>query len=73
MTQGRTSLMGRSCVAAAIIAAVVLTERDRSAAQSAGPEMLDPSLTVRTAVSGLTTPIGMAFIGHDEMLVLARD
>ena len=34
--------------------------------------MLDPGPGVRTAVSGLTQPIAMAFIGRDDMLVLEK-
>ena len=35
--------------------------------------MLDPSLRVRTVVSGLTLPIGLAFLAPNEMLVLEKD
>jgi glucose/arabinose dehydrogenase len=35
--------------------------------------MLDPNLGVRTVVSGLMSPIGLAFIGPNEMLVLEKD
>ena len=34
--------------------------------------MVDPDLAVRTAVSGLSQPISMAFIGKREMLVLEK-
>jgi glucose/arabinose dehydrogenase len=36
------------------------------------PEVLDPDLAVRTAVSGLSQPTSMAFIGHDHFLVLEK-
>jgi aldose sugar dehydrogenase len=36
------------------------------------PEVLDPDLAVRTAVSGLTQPTSMAFLGHDDFLVLEK-
>jgi hypothetical protein len=39
----------------------------------AAPEMLDPSLTVRRVVSGLDMPIGLAFLGERDMLVLEKD
>jgi aldose sugar dehydrogenase len=42
-------------------------------AQVSGPEMLDPSLQVRTVVSGLTNPIGLAFLAPGDMLVLEKD
>ncbi len=42
-------------------------------AAQAGPTMLDPSLTVRTVVSGLTTPSSIAFLGPNDMLVLEKN
>jgi glucose/arabinose dehydrogenase len=42
-------------------------------AQPAGPTVLDPDLAVRTAAAGLTTPVSMAFLGLDDMLVLEKD
>src|SRR6266498_3578226 len=42
-------------------------------AAQAGPTMLDPSLTVRTVVSGLTTPSSIAFLGPTDMLVLEKN
>jgi aldose sugar dehydrogenase len=36
------------------------------------PEVLDPDLAVREAVSGLVQPTSMAFIGHDDFLVLEK-
>jgi glucose/arabinose dehydrogenase len=41
-------------------------------AQAQEPEVVDPDLAVRTAVSGLSQPISMAFIGKREMLVLEK-
>ena len=37
-----------------------------------GPEVLDPDLEVRTAASGLVQPTSMAFLGHDDFLVLEK-
>lgn len=37
-----------------------------------GPAMTDPSLRVTTAVGGLNQPIGMAFLGPGDMLVLEK-
>jgi aldose sugar dehydrogenase len=42
-------------------------------AAPAGPTMLDPSLTLRTVVSGLTTPTSIAFLGPSDMLVLEKN
>lgn len=36
------------------------------------PELLDPRLTVRTVVSGLAQPTGMAFLGPDDFLVTEK-
>ena len=55
-------------------ALVVLTLTFQAGAQApAGPEMLVPRLAVRTAVSGLTLPISMAFLGPSDFLVLEKD
>ena len=43
------------------------------AAAQAGPTVVDPRLAVRTAADGLTTPISIAFLGDDDMLVLEKD
>jgi len=42
-------------------------------AQAPGPQMLDPGLAVRTVVSGLALPIGIAFLGPNDMFVLQKD
>ncbi len=39
---------------------------------SSDPCMVDPNLSVRTVVSGLTEPTGMAFLGPDDFLVLEK-
>lgn len=38
-----------------------------------GPTMLHPGLDVRPVISGLTTPISMAFLSDNEMLVLEKN
>ncbi len=37
------------------------------------PTLVDPHLDVRTAASGFTTPVSLAFIGPNEMLVLEKN
>jgi glucose/arabinose dehydrogenase len=63
-------------VAAVVLVGGVLVgapvQRGAQAAE-AGPTMLDPSLTVRTVVSGLTTPTSIAFLGPNDMLVLEKN
>src|SRR5215216_3461713 len=43
------------------------------AAQGAGPQVLDPRLSVRTVLSGLTTPTTMAFLSPTEFFVLEKN
>ena len=43
------------------------------AAQATGPQMLDPRLSVRTVLSGLTTPTTMAFLSPTEFFVLEKN
>ena len=59
----------RRAVAVAAVAAPLALA---SAASAQEPEVLDPDLEVSTAVSGLTQPVTMAFIGDDDMLVLEK-
>jgi aldose sugar dehydrogenase len=60
------------CVVA--ISAVGMMSRGGLTAQSTGPEMLDPSLRVRTVASAaLEVPIGMAFLGANDWLVIEKD
>src|SRR5207253_9690999 len=40
---------------------------------ASGPAMLDPNLSVKTVVSGLSQPTSMAFIGNNDFLVLEKD
>jgi glucose/arabinose dehydrogenase len=42
-------------------------------AQAAGPSLVDPKLAVRTVLGGLVTPIGLAFLGPADMLVLEKN
>src|SRR5262245_47646732 len=71
MKPGRTAF-----VLLAILAAILLTLHTRNGnlvqAQTVSPQMLDPDLSVRTVVSGLTMPTSMAFLGDDDILVLEK-
>ena len=58
--------------AAVLVLATTIVVRDPAQAQN-GPQMLNPQLSVRTVVDGLDMPIGMAFLGLDDMLVLEKD
>src|SRR5262245_50673417 len=46
---------------------------NKVAAQSPAPSVTDPNLSVRTVVSGLITPVSMAFIGPNDILVLEKN
>lgn len=37
------------------------------------PEVVDPNLEVRTVVTGLITPVSLAFLGPDDFLVLEKN
>ena len=65
----------RTIALAAIISglAVTLGALAPPAAAQTGPTVVDPNLGVRTAVSGLTTPSTMAFIGPNDFLVLEKN
>ena len=41
-------------------------------AEADGPRLVDRNLAVRAVVSGLEQPIGVAFVGDDDMLVLEK-
>ena len=45
----------------------------RVRAQETGPSMVHPNLAVRPIVSGLVTPITMAFLGTNDILVLEKN
>jgi glucose/arabinose dehydrogenase len=59
------------CAGCALFAGATLTSA--TLAQDSGPQMLNPALAVRTVVSGLDLPIGLAFLGHNDLLVLEKD
>jgi aldose sugar dehydrogenase len=66
--------MRRMRRALALAAAIPLALAGTAAAQTQppAPEVLDPGLEVRPAVSGLVLPTSMAFLGHDDFLVLEK-
>ncbi len=75
----RRKLARRACAAIAVAAtaltmifilpnAAVLLR-----AQTSGPTMTVPNLAVRTAVDGLVTPIGLAFLSDSEWFVIEKN
>jgi hypothetical protein len=67
------SWLGRACFAALVVAAATGLRSDARAQGAAAPEMLEPTLGVRTAVAGLNMPIGLAFLGANDMFVIEKD
>ena len=65
----RTRWMRRALTLAVMTPLVVAPA---AAAQTPAPEVVDPDLEVRTAATGLTQPISMAFLARDDMLVLEK-
>lgn len=55
-------------MSSAVLAAAIAGQ-----AQDTGPQVLDRSLQVRTVVSGIDVPIGIAFLGRNDMLVLEKN
>jgi glucose/arabinose dehydrogenase len=62
----------KASLAMAAVALLAGSGAPPGAAQG-GPTMLDPSLTVRPVVSGLTTPSSIAFLGANDMLVIEKN
>ena len=74
----RRSVFGRACAGVAVAAAALTTTFIIATpvplpARALAPVMTVPNLAVRTAVDGLVTPIGLAFISHSEWLVIEKD
>jgi aldose sugar dehydrogenase len=65
--------LSRACFAVAVVAAAVAGIRIGTQAQGASPQMLDRSLDVRAVISGLNMPIGLAFLGANDMFVIEKD
>ena len=56
----------------AIVLALAVPPAVAGGASAQAPEVVDPGLTVSTAATGLIQPTTMAFIGHDDFLVLEK-
>ena len=69
---GRGMRWMRRGIALAVTAPLALAGTAAAQTPPPAPEVLDPDLAVRTAASGLVQPTSMAFIGHDDFLVLEK-
>jgi glucose/arabinose dehydrogenase len=67
-----TTVRARALLLAALGAIVLAGLSTSASAQEDGPVMLEPSLGVRTLVSGLNQPTSLAFIGPNDLLVLQK-
>jgi aldose sugar dehydrogenase len=68
----KRSWLGLACVAA-VAALMADAMRVGVGAQVATPSMVDPSLGVRRVVGELEAPIGVAFLGANDLLVLEKN
>ncbi len=68
---GYRRLAGRA-LALAIAAPLAVSGGAAAQTPAPPPTVVDPGLEVRTAASGLTQPISMAFLGRDDFLVLEK-
>ena len=62
---------GIACVATVITGILITGQAPTIEAQ--GPTVVDSNLEVRTVASGLTTPIGVAYLDADDLLVLEKN
>ena len=71
----RLGINSRAVLLAVAVSATIVIYLGSAKAQQpvTGPEILSPALTVRTVVSGLDSPISMAFLAPDDFLVLEKD
>src|SRR5687768_13847696 len=69
----RRVYLGTAATSALLAGVLALGGLNNAGAQGPAAEMLDPSLSVRTAVSGLVLPTSLAFIGPGDMLVLEKN
>jgi glucose/arabinose dehydrogenase len=66
------SVRDRVTVVALVLGLAAAVGGRRAEAQTPGPSLLDPTLAVRTAVSGLNSPVALAFLGPGDMLVTEK-
>ena len=62
----------RVTLAAALAAGALVYAARQAGAQLVEPTLTDPNLRVRTAASGLSQPVSLAFIGPNQMLVVEK-
>jgi glucose/arabinose dehydrogenase len=72
ISRNRRYLVGSMLLVAFLVIAFSGTD-DRARAQATGPSMLHPNLALRAVVSNLVTPISMAFLGANDILVLEKN
>jgi aldose sugar dehydrogenase len=55
------------------LAALLFTSSGTAVAQAPVPSVVDPNLAVKTVISGLVTPTTLAFLDHDDFLILEKN
>ena len=65
--------MNNKMTAAALAAIATACIAGALKAQPVGPSVVDPNLRVRTVASGLVTPVSMAFLGANDLLILEKN
>jgi glucose/arabinose dehydrogenase len=70
----RKLIRSRTLLGGAIAATAALTLLNQPAdAQLTAPSVVDPRLDIRTAATGLVTPVSLAFLGANDMFVLEKN
>src|SRR5215510_2913872 len=72
-TQPMPSRISHRFISTLLIALVLPSLFFSVAAAQNDPSVVDPNLAVRTVISGLTTPINIAFLGSNDLLVLEKN
>ena len=62
-----------NALALSVCAGVCALATSAANAQAGDPQIMDPELAVRVAASGFTTPIGIAFLGARDWLVIEKN
>src|SRR5438105_5607017 len=73
MTARTLCRAGTVVLFAMLVGLMIFSASSPVAAQGAGATMVSPQLAVREVVSGLNTPISVAFLGPNDMLVLEKN
>ena len=65
--------LSRVATAGMLLAGLIVAPERAGSVAAQGPTLVDPNLDVRPLVGGLTTPVSIAFLGADDLLVLEKN